>query len=73
MSKRPSTAESNGVPINWRYNVVQGGSYGATDKNANAGLIDPNNNLHLSAGSAARNAGDPTSYPAKDLDGRTAR
>ncbi|HEY1369605.1 MAG TPA: choice-of-anchor Q domain-containing protein, partial [Gaiellaceae bacterium] len=64
------TAENNGVPINWRYNVIQGGTCGSTDKNAAAGFIDPNNNLHLASGSAARNAGDPSSYPSTDIDGQ---
>jgi chitodextrinase len=65
------TAESNGVAINWRYNVMQGGICGSTDRNAAAGFVDANSNLHLAAASAAINAGDPTSYPARDIDGQT--
>jgi hypothetical protein len=64
------TAESNGVPINWRYNVMPGGSCGATNKSAAAGFVDSNSNLHLAGGSAALNAGDATNFPAKDLDGQ---
>jgi chitodextrinase len=63
------TAEGSGVPINWRYNVMQGGACGASDKNAAPGFDDASNNLHLTAGSAAVNAGDPTNYPAADIDG----
>jgi hypothetical protein len=66
----PCTAESNGVPINWRYNVIQGGTCGSTDKNAAAGFIDANNNLHLATSSAAINAGDPATFPATDIDGQ---
>jgi hypothetical protein len=65
------TAESNGVPINWRHNVLQGGVCGAGDKNAAAGFVDMNSNLHLAAGSAAINAGDPASFPGRDIDGQT--
>jgi len=64
------TAESSGVAINWRFNVIQGGTCGSTDKNAAPGFIDANNNLHLTAGSAAINAGDSTNFPAKDIDGQ---
>jgi hypothetical protein len=64
------TAEGNGVPINWRYNVMQGGTCGVGDRNAPAGYTDVNNNLHLASGSAAINAGDPTSYPSRDIDGQ---
>ena len=35
-----------------------------------AGFLDPNSNLRLSAGAAARDAGDPSSYPARDIDGQ---
>jgi chitodextrinase len=66
----PCTAQNNAAPINWRYNVIQGGTCGPTDKNANTGYIDPNNNLHLVAGAAALNAGDPTTYPGRDIDGQ---
>jgi hypothetical protein len=65
------TAESNGVAINWRYNVMQGGTCGVGDKNAAAGFVDPNNDLHLAGGSAALNAGDASSYPSSDIDGQS--
>ncbi len=63
--------QGNGVPINWRHNVIQGGTCGPTDKNAAPGFLDPNSNLHLAAGSAAVNAGDPASYPSRDIDGQS--
>ena len=63
------TAQNNGVPINWRYNVMQGGTCGPTDKNAAPGYVDSNNDLHLVASSAAINAGDPATYPPTDIDG----
>jgi hypothetical protein len=65
------TAEGNGVPINWRHNVMQGGTCHPTDRNAPAGFLDVNNNLHLGSGSAAINAGDPTYYPPLDIDGQS--
>jgi chitodextrinase len=63
--------ESSSDAVNWRYNVIQGGTCGSTDKNAAPGFIDANNNLHLASGSAALNAGDPSSYPSKDIDGQS--
>jgi hypothetical protein len=63
-------AEQNGIPINWRYNVIQGGSCGPTDKNAASGFTDPNNNLRLRPGSAAVNAGDPRRFPKRDIHGQ---
>ncbi|HEY7018325.1 MAG TPA: choice-of-anchor Q domain-containing protein, partial [Gaiellaceae bacterium] len=64
------TAQDNAAAINWRYNVIQGGSCGATDLNAASGFVNPSSNLHLAAGSAAINRGDPSSYPASDIDGQ---
>ena len=64
------TAETNGVPINWRYNVMQGGTCNTTDKNAAPGFIDPNSNLHLRRNSPAVNAGDPQRFPKRDIDGQ---
>jgi hypothetical protein len=64
------TAEGNGVPINWRHNVMQGGTCHSTDRNAPAGYLDVNNDLHLGSGAAAINAGDPTGYPSTDIDGQ---
>ena len=43
----------------------------APPTNAAAGFLDANNNLHFAAGSAAINAGDPSSYPSHDIDGQT--
>jgi Fibronectin type III domain len=68
---RASNCTAEGVAINWRYNVIQGGTCGATDKNAAPGFLDTTNNLHLTAGSPAINAGDPTNYPSHDIDGQT--
>jgi len=65
------SAENSGVPINWRYNVMSGGTCGSTDRNAANGFIDRNTNLHLAAGAAAINAGDPNNYPNSDIDGNT--
>jgi len=64
------TAEDSNVPIHWRYNVQEGGTCGPTDRNAPSGFVDPNRNLPLRAGAAAINAGDPKSYPRRDIDGQ---
>jgi hypothetical protein len=61
-------AENSRVPINWRYNVIQGGKCHSTDKNAAGGFVDPNKNLHLKRGSAAIDAGDPRRFPKHDID-----
>jgi hypothetical protein len=63
-------AERSGVPINWRYNVLDGGTCGATDRNAPSGFIDPLTNLHLKPNAVAINRGDPKSHPRRDIDGR---
>jgi chitodextrinase len=60
------------APLNWRYNVLAGGTCGSSDRNAPGGFIDPATNLHLASTSAAVNRGDPGSYPGADIDG-TAR
>jgi hypothetical protein len=60
------------APIVYRYNVLQGGTCSSTDINAASGFVDPNSDLHLASGAAAINRGDPSSYPARDIDG-TAR
>src|SRR4249920_3201370 len=64
-------AQQAGDPINWSHNVMSGGTCGASDKNAAPGFVDKNSNLHLTAGSAARNAGDPGSFPGTDIDGQS--
>ena len=58
--------------VSYRYNVWSGRACGATDKTAvSLGFLDPASlNLHLAAGAAAINAGDPGSYPAQDMDGQ---
>jgi chitodextrinase len=56
--------------ITYRYNVWDGASCSSTDLNAPSGFVDPaSGNLHLQPGAAAINRGDPSSYPAKDIDG----
>ena len=57
------TAENSGVPINWRYNVMSGGTCGATDRNAANGFIDSNTDLHLAAGAAANQRRRPHQLP----------
>lgn len=70
MRSSACNAQNNAAPIAWRYNVIQGGRCGATDRNAASGFVDVHSNLHLRRGSAAVDAGDPTSYPARDIDGK---
>src|SRR4029079_12286829 len=43
------TAENSGVPINWRYNVMSGGTWGPSDRNAPNGVIERDTTLHLAA------------------------
>ncbi|MDX6439851.1 MAG: cellulose 1,4-beta-cellobiosidase [Gaiellaceae bacterium] len=59
------------APLIWRYNVFSGGTCGATNKNAPYGFLNPLSNLHLLVAAAAINAGDPSSYPTTDIDGKT--
>jgi hypothetical protein len=58
--------------ITWGYNVWEGAKCTTTDKNvADVGFVNrAAMNLHLAAGSPAINAGDPSYYPAKDIDGQ---
>lgn len=53
-------------PLVWRYNILNGGSCGSTDKNAPHGYTNPDSDLHLLAGAAAIDAGDPASRPPAD-------
>ena len=59
------------APLVWRYNILNGGSCGSTDKNAPYGYTNPDSDLHLLVGAAAIDAGDPASYPTTDIDGNT--
>jgi hypothetical protein len=59
------------APLSWRYNVLAGGTCGATDRNAPSGFVDRNANLHLISGAAAVDHGDPGSFPPTDIDGVT--
>ena len=57
--------------VSYARNVWQGATCNATDKNAPSGFRNPAAlDYHLNAGSAAINAGDPTNYPAFDMDGQ---
>jgi hypothetical protein len=62
-------AEGSSVAINWRYNVMEGGTCSSTDRNAGSQFVDPRNNLHLKPGAVAIDRGDPQSYPRQDIDG----
>jgi hypothetical protein len=56
----------------YAYNVWDGATCGATDKNAPSGFVDDAAmNLHLVAGAAAIGAGDPSSFPTTDIDGQS--
>jgi hypothetical protein len=67
--KSQPSASGPVAPLAFKYNVQQGGTCGPTDVNAPLGFVDPARNLHLRAGAAAINHGDPASYPARDIDG----
>jgi hypothetical protein len=67
----PISASNCEGRILYSHNVWQGGACGATDLNAAAGFRNPAaNDLHLVAGAAAIDRGDPSSYPAADFDGQ---
>ena len=54
----------------YRYNVWDGADCSTSDINAPSGFRNPGAfDLHLSAGSAAIDRGDPAEYPARDIDG----
>jgi hypothetical protein len=57
--------------ITYSHNVWQGVACAASDRNAAAGFVDAGAlDLHLLAGAAAIDAGDPGNYPATDIDGQ---
>lgn len=64
------SAENSPVRIHWRYNVLQGGKCGPTDRNAPSGFVNPASNLHLRRGAAAIGRGDPRLFPGRDIDGQ---
>jgi hypothetical protein len=68
--KAPHNGPGRVAPFVFRYNVIDGGTCGATDVNAPSGFVDAHNNLHLRPGAAAINRGDPRSYPRRDIDGQ---
>jgi hypothetical protein len=52
-------------------NIWDGARCGTTDRNAPSGFVDAAGlDLRLVAGAAAIDAGDPTDFPATDIDGR---
>ena len=67
----PISASNCEARILYSYNVWQGGACGATDVSAASGFRNPAaNDLHLVAGAAAIDRGDPSGYPATDIDGQ---
>src|SRR5262249_44806455 len=57
-------------PSVYSHNVWQGATCGTTDINAAPGFVNAAGfDLHLANGSAAINRGDPSNYPATDIDG----
>jgi hypothetical protein len=63
-------AECGNGGIRFSHNVFQGIACGPTDKNVSElGFVNPRKlNLHLRAGSPAIDAGDPKSFPRRDID-----
>lgn len=58
--------------VTYRHNVWDGAACGPSDRNAPSGFVDAAGfDLHLAAGSAAIDAGDPTDHPATDVDGQS--
>ena len=56
--------------IEYAHNVWDGAACSDTDVNAPAGFVDPDaGDLRVAPGSAAVDAGDPESYPARDRAG----
>jgi chitodextrinase len=66
----PVTGTGPVAPFVWRYNVLSGGSCSSTDVNAPSGFVNSSSDLHLTAGSAAINRGDSSTYPSRDIDGQ---
>jgi hypothetical protein len=58
--------------VSYSHNVWLGRKCGATDKKVSTlGFVDAAKlDLHLRAGSPALDAGDPKSFPARDIDGQ---
>ncbi len=64
-----SSANCSGAT--WRYNVVASGSAcGGGGVVAPTGFVGPPDDLHLTSTAAAINLGNPTTYPATDIDGQ---
>jgi chitodextrinase len=64
-----SNSSANCSKAVWRYNVVGSGSACSNGIVAATGFMAAPLDLHLKAGSAAIGAGNPSSYPAADIDG----
>ncbi len=64
-----NNSSQNCSKATWRYNVVASGSACANGIVAATGFVSDPLDLHLKAGAAAIGAGNPTSYPATDIDG----
>jgi hypothetical protein len=58
--------------VTFLHNVWNGATCGPTDVNAASGFVNAGGgDFHLIAGATAINRGDPASYPATDIDGRS--
>jgi hypothetical protein len=57
------------APLDYRFNVLQGGTCSPTDRKAAAGFVDPRQNLRLRPGSAAIGRGDARDHPRRDIEG----
>ncbi len=64
-----NNSSQNCSKATWRYNVVASGSACANGIVAATGFVLAPMDLHLKAGAAAIGAGNPTSYPERDIDG----
>jgi hypothetical protein len=63
-------SSANCSDATWRYNVIRSGSAcGGGGLIAPEGFVNPPEDLHLVAGAAAINVGNPSAYPATDIDG----
>ena len=65
----PRTGTGTSAKYVYRNNVLDGGTCGPNDRNAPSGFVDAARNLRLKPNAAAINAGDPASFPQRDIDG----
>ena len=67
----PRRQSECGGGIAFAYNVWTAARCSRTDRRAPSRFVDPEHlNLHLKRGSRAVNAGDPTNFPKRDIDGQ---